>query len=623
TAANEADVVRICERLDGIPLALELAAARIKVLSVEQIAARLADRFRLLTGGSRTALPRHQTLWAAMDWSHELLTPAEQALFRRLSVFAGGFTLEAVEAVGSGQWAMRSSGSPPPIADCRLPVASEHDVLDLLTSLVDKSLVIAEERDGAVRYRLLETVRQYAAEKLEEAGETEQARDRHLEWYLELAQTAETEIWTAGEPEWLTRLEQEHDNLRAALAWSLAEGAGRSPDRRGLGNRTEPALSRAKGSPIPNGERAMRLAGALPRFWERRGHLSEGRRWLAQALEAGEVASAEVRASALYGAGTLAYMQGDYAAARAACEQSLLLCQEAGNQQGAAEAQRTLGYIALRYGEYDAARASFEASLATHTELGCKPGIARARGGLGMLAYRQGDCDAARAHYEASLALHREFGHKDGIASTLDDLATVAGEQHAGAEQAALLEESLTLYREIGNRQGIALVLASLGMAAWARGEHDRAPALLKESLTLYREVGDQRGVARLLGHQSVVALYQRDYARAAVLCRESLALYQELGDRWTIARYLPVLAGAAFGQRQPVRAARLFGAAAAMRRSLSAALPPVVRQTHDRTVAAVHAVLGDGPFQAAWSEGQDASLEATIACALSDQEPA
>ena len=569
TPQNAAAVAEVCRRLDGIPLALELAAARVAVLSVEQIAARLGDRFRLLTGGGRTALPRQQTLRAALDWSYDLLTAEEQALLRRLSVFAGGFTLEAAEHIGTG------------------------DVLDLLTSLVDKSLVLAEDQGGIVRYRLLETVRQYAGEKLAEGGEDAAARDRHVEWYVGLVQAAAEAFRGPREPEWLSRLEQEHENLRAALSWSLSQGTG-AP--------------------------ALRLAAGLARFWEMRGHIGEGKRWLEQALAAGG-APPSLRAMGLRGAGVLAYMQGDYATARALVEHSLVLYRELGDGYGIADAQGNLGRTALRHGDYAGARAFLEASLALHAELGHTPGIANVQFTLGVILLRQGDYAAARARFETSLALNRELGNVEGIANALEELATVVGEQGDDGRQAALLDESLALYRRLGDRSGIASVLGHRGTGAWTRGEYDRAQALLEESLALYREVGDRRGVARLLGNQSLVALSQGDYERAVALCRESLALYREAGDSWAIGKYLPVLAGVAFAQRQPERAARLFGAAVVLRERLGTPLPPVVQPTHDRTVAAVRAGLDGRNFAAAWAEGQAMAWTVAVNYALSDEE--
>jgi predicted ATPase/DNA-binding transcriptional regulator YiaG len=572
TAANEAAVVQICERLDGIPLAIELAAAFVTVLSLEQIAERLSGRLQLLSGGSRTALPRHQTLRATMDWSHDLLSAREQTAFRRLSVFAGSWGLEAAESV------------------------CDDDVLDTLRRLVDTSLVNAEVQDGAVRYRMLEMVRQYAAERLDEAGETAQARDHHLDWYLALARRANAATHGPEEPAWLVRLESEHDNLRAALAWSLTRGTG---------------------------ETALCLAGALRRFWDQGGHISEGRQWLTRALEAGDSAPAEVRAMALHGAGSLAYKQGDYAVSRPLLEQALSLFKETANLRGIASAQDGLGCIALRTGEHAAAHTLLDACLALHTELGYKPGIASALDALGMLAIREGDNDGARVHFQAALALYRELGDKAGIAEALGDLATVIHEDGGDEQRVALLNECLTLYREIGNRQGIAMALSNLGIAAWVRGDHSEALTLLEESLTLYRSIGDRRGVARLLGNQALAALYQREYARAATLCCECLALHRELNDPWTIARYLPVLAGAVFGLGDPARSAHLFGAAAALRERLGGTLPLTFQSSHDRTVAAVRSVLGEQTFEQAWSAGQSMSWNAAVAYALEEPEAA
>ncbi|MGD9892819.1 MAG: tetratricopeptide repeat protein [Dehalococcoidia bacterium] len=594
TPGDAATIAEICRRLDGMPLAIELAAARVSALSLDQIAERLSDRFRLLNGGSHTALPRHQTLRATMDWSYDLLAEPEQALLRALSVFAGGFTLEAAEAVcgamGNRQSAAGTIEPRRPIADCPLPTAP--DVLDLLASLVDKSLVIAEERDGAVRYRMLEMVRQYAGEKLDEAKETAPTRDHHLAWYVALAQRARAAVHGPEEPASLDRLEAEHDNLRTALAWSLS----RETD-----------------------EAALQLASDLHRFWEQRGRISEGRQWLTQALEVGTGTPAGVRATALHSAGWLAYKQGDLAVSRALIDRGLSLHQQTGNRLGIAMAHDSLGCIALRVGEHVAARTHLEASLALHTELGHQPGIASVLDALGMLAVRKGERDVARSHFEASLALNRGLGDKVGIAEALADLATVAGDENGDGQRTALLEESLALYREIGDRQGIALVLGNLGMTAWTRGEHGHALMLLEESLALYRDVGDRRGIARLLGQQALVMLYLREHARAAALCRESLALHREVGDQWAIACYLPVLAGVAFGQGQPELAARLFGAAAALNERLGSSLPPVGRRSYDRTVAVVRATLGEAAFASAWISGETMSSADAITFALSE----
>jgi non-specific serine/threonine protein kinase len=624
TAANEAAIDEICRRLDGIPLAIELAAARVRALSIEQIAQRLDDRFRLLTTGSRTALPRQQTLRGTLDWSYDLLTAVEQAMLRRLSVFAGGFMLDAAEAVcgavGSGQWATESASPSPTTA----PTALDHDVLDTLTYLVDKSLVIAHQRAGAVRYGLLETVRRYAAEKLEAAGEALAARRRHRGWYIALAEQAEPELLGPGQAVWIARLEEEHDNLRAALAWSLTGVPGPSlgPGVSGVESPQVGAKATRVGgvTTLPNpkqAEAALRLAGALTRFWERHGHLTEGRQWLAQALAAAEDAPSEARAKALHSSGVLAGLQGDYAAAQTFYESSLNLYRDLNHARGVAEAQGNLGRMIFRQGDYATARTLLEASLLLHRDAGYQLGVTSVQGTLGELALRQGNFAEAQALFEAKLTHQRKLGNTEGIADALEDLASVAGEQGDDERQSVLLEEALVLFRELGSRGGVALVLGNLGIAAWTRGDPERARALLEESLALYRQVDDRRGIARLLANLSFLALHQRDHTRATALGRESLALYRELGDPWGVGRYLPVLAGAAFAQGQIERAARLFGAAAGLRERLGTPLPPVVQPTHDRAVTAVRASLGESDFTAAWSAGSALTPNEAVAEAL------
>jgi predicted ATPase len=285
THENARDVATVCQRVDGIPLAIELAAARVGLLSVGQIARRLDDSLMLLTSGGRTVVPRHRTLRGALDWSHELLSEDEKEFFGRLSVFAGGWTLEAAEAVGAG-------GS-----------VEEHEILDLLSGLVDKSLVVEERQKSGVRHRLLEPVRQYAREKLEEGGESEEVRLRHAGFFLALAEEAEPGLQGPEDAEWLERLEAEHDNLRAALYWVLERGET---------------------------ELGLRLAGALSLFWEAHGHYGEGRRWLEEVLQKDGQASAAARAKALEGLGWLTYRQGDTDRAKAIAEEGLRLSHEGG-----------------------------------------------------------------------------------------------------------------------------------------------------------------------------------------------------------------------------------------------------------------------------------------------------
>ena len=369
TNQNAPALASVCHRLDGIPLAIELAAARVRSLAVEEINARLDNRFRLLTGGSRTALPRQQTLRALIDWSYDLLTPLEKTLLCRLAVFAGGWTLEAAEQVGAGE---SETGED----------IEAWAVLDLLTSLADKSLVVAEQEEEHTRYRLLETVRQYARDRLSESGESLVVRARHGDYFVALAEEIMPKLAGSEQAQWLRVLEAEHDNLRQALT-EYAEDATedvRADDKKGL-----------------------RLGAALQRFWMVRGHLSEGRERLRAALEhSGGQEPTKSRAAALNGAGTLAWMQGDYASARVLYEESLTIARELEDKKGIALSLGNLGIVAKEQGDYALARSLYEESLALRRELGDTSGIAFGLNNLGLVVKEQGDYALARVLHEES-----------------------------------------------------------------------------------------------------------------------------------------------------------------------------------------------------------------------------
>jgi non-specific serine/threonine protein kinase len=511
TDRNAPAVARICYHLDGIPLAIELAAARAKTLSVDQILARLGDRFQLLTGGSRTALPRHQTLKATMDWSHDLLSEAERMLFRRLSVFSGGFTLQAVEAV------------------CADGIDSD-EILDLLTRLVDKSLVVVEEKGGGMRYNLLETVRQYGLEKLLEAKEESVLRDRHLGWFLALAENSERELRGPDQATWMGFLDVEHDNLRAALGWSQRSGEV---------------------------EEGLRLAGALWRFWYVRDYLKEGSQWLKRALSRGKGASASARAKALHAAGYMAWRQEDHSQATALFEEGLTLFRERGDGWGIAESLRCLGFVARDQGDYTRATALFEESLALFREIGEGQDIAWPLNDLGVVALNQGDYPRAEAFCNESLSLFREIGDEWGSAVSLNILAIAAG--HRGNYDVAteLFEESLALFGKFGDKHGVAWCLKGLAEVAGSRGPPERAEALYKESLFLYQELGHKSDVAGCLEGLGGVAASTGQPERGARLLGAAQALRKAIGvplapsdradyDR-NIASLRAVLGGEAF----------------------------------------------------------------------------
>jgi predicted ATPase/DNA-binding CsgD family transcriptional regulator len=541
TGRDAAAVGEICRRLDGIPLAIELAAARVPGLAPSQIAARLDDAFRLLAGGSRTALSRQRTLRALIDWSHDLLTEPERTLLRRLAVFAGGWTLEAAEGVCSG------GGVEAP------------EVLDLLLALVDKSLVVAEEHGQQMRYRLLETIRQYGAEHQRAAGEDGALRTRHLDWFLALAETAWPELTGPEQGQWLDRLEREHDNFRAALAWSQEA--------------SDP-------------EAGLRLAWALYRFWWWRGHLSEGRRWLARALERDVPRRGQARARALNAAAVLARAQADYTPARSLFEESLAIFRELGDRWGIANALQNLGSVSLLQGDYAAAATLIDESLALWRELGDTWGIGVALGMRGALALDLRDYERAGPLLEESLALGQKLGDTWTIAGQLGILAELAREQ----------------------------------------GQYERARALL-EALSLGQELGDRGGVAWSLSQLGRVACKQGDYKEAIALCRESLRIFRERGESWGIAMCLESLARVAGATGQPEHAARLFGAAGTIREVIGFAVPPALQgrhlASHEQNVATVRSELAEGAFARAWAEGRATSLEQAIELALAPLEPA
>jgi len=504
TDQNALALASICYRLDGIPLAIELAAARLKSMSVQEVNERLDQRFRLLTGGSRTALPRQQTLRSLIDWSYDLLDQSEQILFCRLAVFAGGWSLEAAERV------------------CSDEKVDAADALDLLTSLIEKSLVTAEDSNGATRYRLLETVRQYARDRLLERGGGERWRDRHLAYFLALTEEAEPKLNGAEQGNWLKRLETEHDNVRSALTW--AAGAD--------------ALS------------GMRLASACWRFWLIRGYAREGLSWLSEMLAAAPNRQPGAqRAKALINAGTMAKTLCDYSQARTLYEEGLSISRELGDRRRVAAALGNLGMIACEQGAYSTAIARHEESLAIWRELGDRIGIARDLLSLGNVAASQGEEPAASSLYEQSLAIKRDLGDQRGIAIVLNNLGIVASNyRNDYAAARSLHEEALAIRRELGDRWGIAHSLCNLGIVAYDYGDRPSSRALLAESLAIRRDLADRPGVTESLRGLADLAFASRQFRRGTRLCGHAARLEDQMGSpptHWQRLRYERQIASA------------------------------------------------------------------------------
>ena len=499
TNATAPAIAEICQRLDGLPLAIELSAARTRVLTPHALLARLERRLSVLTGGARDLPARQRTLRDAIDWSYGLIAEPDQVLFRRVAVFTGSCTLEAVEAV------------------CGAEAGPGVDILDGLTCLVDNSLLgRAEGPEDEPRFRMLETIREYALDRLRDSSEAELLRDRHAEFYRAMAERAAAELAGPSQGEWLARLEVEHDNLRGAIHWATTTGAA---------------------------ETALRLAGALWPFWYVRGHLSEGRAWLEAVLEMSGGSPLQ-RAVALSGAGILALAQGDRASASTHLEEALALRREAGDRSGVAGALNALGNVAFLEGDVPGAHARYTEALALGRELGDRRRIAYTLSNLASVTYRQGDAAAAEALYAESLSLLRAIGDTRGVTYALAHLGTVAHARGDESTAAARFTESLPLQRALGDIRGVAASLEGLAAVAGAEARPARAARLLGAAGQLREAIGAplppdrhaeyERTVTAaraLLGEEAFAAAFEEGRA-LSVDAAVALALEQtELAD--------------------------------------------------------------------------------------------
>jgi predicted ATPase/class 3 adenylate cyclase len=475
TDRNAQAIAQICRRLDGVPLALELAAARVRALPVEQIATRLDDRFRLLTGSSRVTVPRHQTLRQTIDWSHDLLGEDERAVFRRIAVFIGGASLEAAEAVCAGA-----------------PVEADM-VFDLLSRLVDKSLVVADTEGNEARYRQLETVRQYARDRLLEAGEARDTLARQRDWYVSVVAQAEPEFFRGAESAaWLERLDREHDNLRAVLQWSLDEPG---EERQGLV-----------------------LAAGLWRFWEIHGHLAQGRAWLEHFLQLTEGEVSALRADAYTGAGILAFMLGDQSGASVLHERSLELHRELGDSDGIAFAANNLANAAVLSGDYATARRLYQTVVDWAEERGDARVTGFSNVNMAEAVALDGEPELARAQYEKGIAAFRESRDRWGEAFALDSLGVMLARQERHGEADKLHEQALAMSREMGDERGIARALAHRGDVAARTNDRERAKRLYVESLEIRRRLGDLPGTASAMEKLASVVTVEDPRAAAVLL---------------------------------------------------------------------------------------------------------
>jgi predicted ATPase/transcriptional regulator with XRE-family HTH domain len=535
TGENASAIAEICARLDGLPLAIELAAARIRTLTPQALVERLERRLPLLTGGARDLPARQQTLRDTIAWSHDLLDANEQRLFRRLAVFVGGWAPEAAEAV------------------CVLD-DPDVDVIGGLESLASKSLTRRrDDPDGNPRFGMLETVREYALEQLEVSGEVAHARRCHATYWLNAAEAAQPELFRQDQRSWRVHLQANHDNVRAALAWTLSP-SGCSDVQVGL-----------------------RLTLALFRFWHRGDHVREGRQWVARALAVCPSSDLGTRATLLHAAGSLARAQGSNAPARSYFEASAVIYRQVGDRSGTASALRNLANVIRSEGHHERAVTLLDECMTTLRELGERAGLAHALSIKGALARDAGDHDLALSAFE----------------------------------------ESLSLARESGDLWNVAARLADLGRLAHEHGEHERASSLFSQHLGMRQDVGDRRGIAWSLVNLAWVACDQGEYQRSGTLYRQSMLLYRKLGHQWgpiVCLEGLARLQAATGGSRQ---SAVLFGAAEAGRQVCGELLPPFERTAHERMVAVARAALGEETFDEAWARGSAMTLEQAVEFAL------
>ena len=559
----------LCRRLEGLPLAIELAAAWASTLTPEQILLRLARRFDLLVSRRVDVPERHRSLQAVLEGSYQLLPPKLQHLFRLLSVFRGGWTLEAAEQVAA------------------LEVYGEDGLVHYLTALAvlqERSFAQAEERGAEMRYRLLESLREFGVEQSPPEERTALAR-RHAEYFLTLAEEARERIRTPEETQWFDRVEAEHDNLRSALEWAVENDA----------------------------EMALKMAALLGSFWMTRGFAVEGSQWLRRALAregAMTLARAEaLNALALMGPGAGRVRGREDPRARGTCRLARV-----GDEKATARALNTLGSILMEQGDYSGAQACYDECLSLYRAAGYKTGESIVLANLGNLVYGRGEYARACAYYEECLALRRALGDRRGIASVLDYYARVVREQGDYLRAGALHAESLAMRRELKDKLGVATALNRLSVIKTVIGEPEAARALLLESVVYWRKMGDRSGLAEALGQLGELARRDRDDRAARAYWSESLSIQRETGDRSSVPGLLEAFAELAASCARPDGAARLYGAAAAIREAISRPVRASGLGRYEQAVASVRNSLGAERFEAAWAEGRALSIEQAIA---------
>jgi predicted ATPase/class 3 adenylate cyclase len=608
TNENAPAVAEICVRLDGLPLAIELAAARIKLLTPHALLARLGTKFELLRSGARDLPARHQTLRQAIAWSYDLLSSEEKALFRRLTVFVGGCTLESAEAV------------------CTVIGDLSLDVLDGMEALVDRSLLRREERGGEPRFLMLETIREYGLECLRASAEEEQVRRVHAEYFISLAERAEPELNGPQQAAWFDRFDAEHDNLRAVFRWAEEH------------NEIEMALL---------------LFGELQRFWVVRGHMTEWEERVTPIL-AVDSRPSRARAKALIGVALMAQNHGKYAEARTHLDEALAIWRSLGDKVGIATALDNLGWVSWRFGDFDTMRTLCSESLELHREMRDRVGAAVSLTNLGFGSLLQGDYASSTSQFEEALAIRRELGDQRGTAYVTALLGWVAknrgryddgaklvqeglsafhilGDELLSALAVSLLsslmcdigdyvrakemsEQSLAIFSKLGNKWGVALCLSYLGNAAFLQDDLVQAETRLVESRRIFSEIESKWGVASALNFLANLSCVQKEYGKAYAFFKEALSLRNIIGDKLGISDCLSDMAVVAIEQRLYERAGNVLGAGEALREKIGGGTPKAARERYERAETEIRSKTGDGALDA----GRAMTIEQAVALALS-----
>jgi len=589
STANARTVADICRSLEGLPLAIELAAARVKVLPPSAILARLDRRLKLLTGGRLDLPPRQRALETAIAWSYNLLDETEGSMFRALSVFSGGFTLEAAETtVGmrNDEFGMRNKAGP--------NIPHSDNVLGALSSLLSKSLLVRPETPAADagdwRFYMLETLKEYAWEKLLESGEAAAVCRQHALYFMDFAESSRRESSGPQQQEWLSKTDREHDNLRAALRWAIEQGEA---------------------------EIAQRIAGALGIFWERRGYFTEGRSWLGQALDLEPHAASLYRAAALYSAGILALRQRDYDVARPSLQQSRDLYKELDDKEGQSNALSGLAIMTLDR-DYEQAVQLHMESLALRRQIGDKAGIARTLQNLGMVEMSRGNWSEASTLTEEAHAIYREMG-SPMVAYTLYVLAMVAAGQGNYDLSRARFEECLEIARQLQNDWLTAWALHGFGNLLYDAQEYEQANRALAEALDLFTKLGDKLGEAQALVSRGREAQRTANYSEAKRLYGQALALGRELDNDGILGSYLAGMAGLAAAAGQHRLAALLFAQADKLLSSVSTGIE---REQMTLGLDTARAALNADEWGAAWEEGRAMPVQEAIALAQANNFP-